>query len=102
MLISFIGGGAIAGLAGFGEVAGVYHDLPDSLSPGFGYTGIVVALLARLNPLWTVVVAYLLAALTVGAGGMQRAIGVPVSLVSIMESVLILIVLATRILERSR
>jgi ABC-type uncharacterized transport system permease subunit len=47
-------------------------------------------------------VAYLLAALTVGAGGMQRAIGVPVSLVTIMESVLILLVLATRILDRNR
>jgi len=102
MFISFVGGGALAGLAGFGEVAGVYHDLPDSLSPGFGYTGIVVALLARLNPIWAVVVAYLLAALTVGAGGMQRAIGVPVSLVNIMESVLILIVLATPILDQKR
>lgn len=102
MLTSFMGGGALAGLAGFGEVAGVYHDLPDSLSPGFGYTGIVVALLSRLNPIWAVVVAYVLAALTVGAGGMQRAIGAPVSLVTIMESVLILIVLATRILDRNR
>jgi general nucleoside transport system permease protein len=102
MLTSFVVGGALAGLAGFGEVAGVYHDLPDGLSPGFGYTGIVVALLSRLNPIWAVVVAYLLAALTVGAGGMQRAIGVPVSLVTIMESVLILIVLATGILDRKR
>jgi simple sugar transport system permease protein len=102
MLTSFISGGALAGLAGFGEVAGVYHDLPDGLSPGFGYTGIVIALLSRLNPVWAVVVAYLLAALTVGAGGMQRAIGVPVSLVTIMVSVLILIVLATRILDRNR
>ena len=100
MFISFLCGGGLAGLAGFGEVAGVYHDLPDQLSPGFGYTGIVVALLARLNPLWAVVVAYLLAALNVGGGGMQRAIGVPVSLVTIMEAVLILIVLASRILER--
>lgn len=102
MFISFITGGGLAGLAGFGEVAGVYHDLPDSISPGFGFTGIVIALLARLNPLWAVVIAYLLAALTVGAGGMQRAIGVPVSLVNIMESLLILIVLASRLLERKR
>lgn len=102
MFTSFVCGGGLAGLAGFGEVAGVYHCLPDSLSPGFGYTGIVIALLARLNPLWAVLVAYLLAALTVGAGGMQRAIGVPVSLVTVMEAVLILIVLATRLLERNR
>ena len=102
MFTSFVCGGGLAGLAGFGEVAGVYHDLPDSLSPGFGLTGIVIALLARLNPLWAVVVAYLLSALTVGAGGMQRAIGVPVSLVTITESVLILLVLASRLLDQNR
>jgi general nucleoside transport system permease protein len=102
MLTSFVAGGGLAGLAGFGEVAGVYHDLPDGLSPGFGYTGIVVALLAKLNPIWAVVVAYLLSALIIGAGSMQRAIGVPVSLVTILESVLILIVLGTRLLEPNR
>jgi general nucleoside transport system permease protein len=102
MFISFVCGGGLAGLAGFGEVAGVYHDLPNGLSPGFGYTGIVIALLARLNPLWAVVVAYLLSALAVGGGGMQRAIGVPVSVVAILESVLILLVLASRILEQKR
>jgi ABC-type uncharacterized transport system permease subunit len=102
MLQSFVVGGAFAGLAGFGEVAGVYHDLPDNVSPGFGYTGIVVALLARLNPVWAIVVAYLLSALAVGAGSMQRTIGVPVSLVTILESLLILIVLGTRILEPAR
>lgn len=100
MFTSFVCGGGLAGLAGFGEVAGVYHDLPDGLSPGFGYTGIVIALLAKLNPIWAVLVAYLLSALAVGGGGMQRAIGVPVSLVTIIESLLILLVLASRLLER--
>jgi ABC-type uncharacterized transport system permease subunit len=98
--ISFACAGGLAGLAGFGEVAGIYHNLPNGLSPGFGYTGIVVALLARLNPLWAVIVAFALAALSVGSGGMQRAMGIPVSLVSILEAVLILLVLATRLLER--
>jgi general nucleoside transport system permease protein len=98
--VSFACAGGLAGLAGFGEVAGIYHNLPNGLSPGFGYTGIVVALLARLNPLWAVIVAFALAALSVGSGGMQRAMGIPVSLVSILEAVLILLVLATRLLER--
>jgi simple sugar transport system permease protein len=99
-LLSFAAAGSLAALAGFGEVAGIYHDMPNGLSPGFGYTGIVVALLARLDPLWAVVVAVLLGALNVGSGGMQRALGVPVSLVSIMEAVLILLILGTRLLER--
>lgn len=98
--LAFAGAGALAGLAGFGQVAGVYHDLPNGLSPGFGYSGIVVALLARLDPLWAVVVAIALGALNVGAGGMQRALGVPVSLVAVMEAVLILLILGTRLLER--
>ncbi|HJZ20589.1 MAG TPA: ABC transporter permease, partial [Bradyrhizobium sp.] len=100
--LAFAGAGALAGLAGFGQVAGIYHDLPNGLSPGFGYSGIVVALLARLDPLWAVVVALALGALNVGAGGMQRALGVPVSLVAVMEAVLILLILGTRLLERRR
>lgn len=98
--VSFACAGGLAGLAGFGEVAGIYHNLPNGLSPGFGYTGIVVALIARLNPLRALIVAFALAALSVGSGGMQRAMGIPVSLVSILEAVLILLVLATRLLER--
>ncbi|WP_213736142.1 ABC transporter permease [Bradyrhizobium sp. dw_411] len=98
--LSFACAGGLAGLAGFGEVAGIYHNLPNGLSPGFGFTGIVVALLARLNPVWAVIIAFALAALNVGSGGMQRAMGIPVSLVSIMEAVLILLVLSTRMLER--
>jgi simple sugar transport system permease protein len=100
MFLSFAAAGGLAGLAGFGEVAGIYHNLPAGLSPGYGYTGIVVALLARLNPLRAVVVAFLLAALNVGADSMQRALGVPVSIVAIMEGVLILLILATRMLDR--
>ena len=98
--LTFAAAGGLAGLAGFGEVAGIFHDLPNGLSPGFGYTGIVVALLARLDPLKAILVALALGALNVGSGGMQRALGVPVSLVAIMEAVLILLLLATRLLER--
>lgn len=100
IFLSFAGAGGIAGLAGFGEVAGIFHNLPAGITPGYGYTGIVVALLARLRPLWAVVIAVLLGSLNVGAGAMQRALGVPVSIVLIMESALILLILATRLLER--
>jgi simple sugar transport system permease protein len=102
-LVKFLGfsaAGGLAGLAGFGEIAGIYHDLPSDLSQGFGFTGIVVALLARLDPLWAMACAFALAALNVGAGGMQRALNVPVSLVNIMTALLILLILGTRLLER--
>jgi simple sugar transport system permease protein len=100
MFLSFAAAGGLAGLAGFGEVAGVYHNLPAGLSPGFGYTGIVVALLAKLNPMRAVAVAFLLGALNVGADSMQRALGVPVSIVAIMEGLLILLILAARLIDR--
>jgi general nucleoside transport system permease protein len=100
MFLSFATGGGLAGLAGFGEIAGIYHNLPAGLSPGFGYTGIVVALLAKLNPVRAVVVAFLLGALNVGADSMQRALGVPVSIVAIMEGLLILLILAARLIDR--
>jgi general nucleoside transport system permease protein len=100
MFLSFAAGGGLAGLAGFGEIAGIYHNLPAGLSPGFGYTGIVVALLAKLKPVRAVVVAFLLGALNVGADSMQRALGVPVSIVAIMEGLLILLILAARLIDR--
>ena len=54
--------GALAGLAGVGEVAGLKGYLTDDLSPGFGYAGIVVAMLAGLSPLGVVAAALFVAA----------------------------------------
>ena len=51
MLIS----GALAGLAGATEIGGVVHRLQDNFSPGYGFTGIIMAFLARFNPLGVVV-----------------------------------------------
>ena len=51
LFVSFVGSGAVAGLAGGVEVAGLTHALYENLSPGWGYTAIAVALLAGLNPL---------------------------------------------------
>jgi simple sugar transport system permease protein len=65
------------------------------LSPGFGYTGIVVAMLALLHPLGVVVAAFFVAAIFVGADSMSRAIGVPSYIADIMlASALLFMVLA--------
>lgn len=71
----FISGG-IAGLAGMSELAGAVHRLGENFSPGYGFTGIIVAWLARLNPLAVVVVAYLFGGLLVGGDSIQPA-GIP-------------------------
>ena len=68
--------GALAGLAGVGEVAGLKGYLTQDLSPGFGYAGIVVATLAGLNPLAVLPSAIFVAAIFVGADSMSRAIGI--------------------------
>ncbi len=87
--------GGLAAMGGFSEVAGLKGSLTLDLSPGFGYTGIVVAMLALLNPLGVVAAALFVAIIFVGADSMSRAIGVPTYLADIMlASALLLMVLA--------
>ena len=87
--------GGLAGLAGFSEVSGLKGSLTSDLSPGFGYTGIVVAMLALLHPLGVVLAALFVAAIFVGADSMSRAAGVPSYLADIMlASALLFMVLA--------
>jgi simple sugar transport system permease protein len=87
---AFVASGALAGLAGAVEVSGVTYALYESLSPGYGYTAIAVALLARLNPLGILMTGTLLGALQAGGSAMQRDAGVPSVIVSIIEAVLVL------------
>jgi len=90
---ALLASGALAGLAGGVEVAGVSYALFQNLSPGYGFTAIAVALLARLDPLATVGTGLLFAALEAGAGGMQREAGVPAVLVYLVEAVMIVVIL---------
>lgn len=92
--IAFLVSGAIAGVAGASELTGVTYSLYENISPGYGYTAIAVALLARLHPLGVLVTALLFGALEAGANAMQRDAGVPSVLVSVVEALLILMVLA--------
>lgn len=85
--------GGLAGLAGGLEVSGVTYSLYQNLSPGYGFTAIAVALLARLHPLGVVVTGVFFGALEAGAQGMQRDAGVPAVTVAVVEAVVILTVL---------
>jgi simple sugar transport system permease protein len=69
--------GGLAGLAGAIEVMGVKGYVTTDLSPGFGYSGIVVAMLANLNPLGVILAALFTATMFVGADGMSRSLGIP-------------------------
>jgi simple sugar transport system permease protein len=98
--LAFLASGALAGLAGAVEVTGVTYALYENLSPGYGYTAIAVALLARLDPLAVIAAGILFGALEAGAGAMQRDAAVPAVLVSVVEALLILLLLAVDFLRR--
>jgi general nucleoside transport system permease protein len=85
--------GAMAGLAGGVEVSGVSYALYSNLSPGYGFTGIAVALLAALHPAGVVITGVLFGALEAGAGAMQREAAVPAVTVYVVEAVIIIVAL---------
>ena len=63
--------GALAGLAGMSEISGVVHRLQERISPGYGFTGIIVAWLAKLNPFAVIIVSILFGALIVAGREIQ-------------------------------
>ena len=94
--------GGLAALAGFSEVAGLKGNLTLDLSPGFGYTGIVVAMLAMLNPLGVVVAAIFVAGIFVGADAMSRTAGVPSYIANVMVATALLTMVTAIMLARFR
>lgn len=97
-----MGSGALAGLAGAGEVAGLKGYLTADLSPGYGYAGIVVAMLAGLSPLAVVPAAFLVAAVFVGADTMGRTLGVSSYFADLVLALALLFVLVGGLLLRFR
>lgn len=94
--------GGIAGLAGAGEIAGIHYHLIDAISPGYGYTGILVATLGTLN-LWGVALAAgFIGLIDTGAQSVSRALGVPVYLGDVIQATLLLVTLAVLLLQRYR
>jgi general nucleoside transport system permease protein len=93
-IAAFLVSGALAGLAGAVELTGVTFALYENISPGYGYTAIAVALLARLNPLAVIGTGFFFGALEAGASAMQRDAGVPAAFVSVVEAGIVLAVIA--------
>lgn len=94
-MMAFIASGALAGLGGAVEVTGVTYALYENLSPGYGYTALAVALLARLNPVSAIGSAVVFGALEAGASAMQRDAQVPAGMVGVVEACVILMLLAS-------
>jgi simple sugar transport system permease protein len=94
--------GGLAALAGWSEVAGLKGHLSSDLSPGFGYTGIIVAMLALLHPLGVILTAIFVAGIFVGSDAMSRAAGVPTYIADMLMATALLFMVLAILLTRVR
>jgi len=85
--------GALAGLAGMGEIAGLQGRMQPGFSPGYGYTAIIVAWLARLNPGAILGVAFFLGALLVGGDTLQVVLRLPLASTHIIQGCILIFLL---------
>lgn len=99
MAISAVVSGGLAGLAGMIEVFGLQYRLMEGVSAGNGYTAVLIALLAGNNPLAIIVVAIAYAALVVGTTTMQRHLGIPSSMGSIIIGFVVIMVLSNNLMS---
>ena len=100
-IVAMISGG-LAGLAGAIEVAGRTAYVTLDMSPGYGYSGIVIAMLAGLNPLGVVAAAVFVAGVLVGADSMSRGVAVPTYIADVIVAVALLSMLVATLFARYR
>ncbi|WP_346897210.1 ABC transporter permease [uncultured Roseibium sp.] len=103
-LFSFALAGGLAGLAGTMEVSGSLNQLLPTISPGYGFTAIIVAFLGRLNPVGILIAGFVLALSYIGGEAVQASMGVSDKIASVIQGLLLFFVLAcdTLILYRVR
>ena len=101
VLVALLSGG-LAGLAGAIEVAGRTSYLTLDMSPGYGYSGIVIAMLAGLHPLGVVLGSVFVAGVLVGADSMSRVVGVPTYIADVIVATSLISVLVATLLTQYR
>jgi simple sugar transport system permease protein len=94
VLLTFAISGALAGLAGIIEVAGPVGHLQPGISPGYGFTAIIVAFLGRLNPIGILIAGLFLALTFIGGEGAEISMKIPVDLTKVLQGILLFYVLA--------
>lgn len=92
ILLSMAFAGGLAGLAGALEVQGVLHRFEPAIGGTLGFDGITIALLARVNPLWTIPAGFLIGILRTGAAGLQFATGIAPEVVDLLLAITLLLV----------
>ncbi len=91
--IGMLSGGALAGLAGLGEVAGPIGKLQDQISPGYGFAAIIVAFLGRLHPVGIFFASLLMALLYLGGGTAQIEMQIPPAVTGVFQGMLLFFLL---------
>ena len=94
--------GAIAGVAGFSEVAGLQHRLQHGISPGYGYTAIIIAWLAKRSAIGVVIVSFLMGVLLVGGDSLQLSWQLPVAFVYAFQGLILFFLLASDFFVHNR
>jgi len=94
VIVTFLISGALAGLAGIIEVAGPIGHLQPGISPGYGFTAIIVAFLGRLNPIGILIAGLFLALTFIGGEQAQITLKVPLDLTKVFQGILLFYVLA--------
>lgn len=102
LLISALVSGGFAGLAGVSEVGGIHFHLIDAISPGYGYTGVIIATLGALNAWGVAISALFIGLIDTGAQTVSRELGVPAYLGSVIEAALLLVTLGMFVLQNYR
>jgi simple sugar transport system permease protein len=95
MVLVMMFSGALAGLAGMSEITGVVHRLQERISPGYGFTGIIVAWLAKLNPFAIIIVSILFGALIIAGREIQ-----PSGLAYLLQGIILFMVISSDVLLR--
>jgi simple sugar transport system permease protein len=93
-LAVFLVSGGVAGLAGAEQVLGVYKAYYDNFSPGYGFDGIAVAMLAKNSPMGVIFAAFLLGAMNAGSAVLQMTMGVSKYLVQVLQFIIVLVLAA--------
>jgi simple sugar transport system permease protein len=96
LIIAMMISGGFAGIAGSIEIAGVHRRAIEGVTSGYGFSGIVVALFGGLHPAGILPAAFFFGLLIYGADMTQRLVGVPANMVQVLQGIIILVIVATK------
>jgi simple sugar transport system permease protein len=96
ILLAMVISGGLSGVAGMIEVTGLQHHLLDGISPGYGYTGIVIALVPNLNPLGVIPTALLFGVTFAGSDAVHRIGGLPIGMVYAIQGIIMFAIISLR------